>query len=197
MSSANISPDAGEVPALDLHIVPGCGAVLLLLVAGVAAVKPVRFDYVQSGHRITLNANIKAASRTSPRISPRSRRNSSRPMRNSPRPGECARFCCRKSRDAIDANASISSEVTKITLETGRGQNSRVPIPGKPNRQQCNPRVPHPVMNQRGGALTDEQKKRSRTDEANEQSTDTQSNTTTIQAESDAKARVPGPPSPW
>ena len=46
-------------------------------------------------------------------------------------------------KDAIDTNASISSELTKITLKQAEAQNS-VPIPGKPSRHS-NPRILHPM----------------------------------------------------
>ena len=74
------------------RIVLACGAVLLLLVAGVAAVNlsaSITFNQATA----SLNANIKAAQDESTDITTLKAQ-----QRNSPRPGEGARFCCRKSR---------------------------------------------------------------------------------------------------
>ena len=79
-------------------------------------------------------------------------------------------------KDAIDTNASISSELTKITLKQAEAQNSGSDSGQAQSVQQSENSSSNA---KKGGAMTDEQKKQvEELMKANQQSTDTQSNTT-------------------
>ena len=97
-------------------------------------------------------------------------------------------------KDAIDTNASISSELTKITLKQAEAQNSGSDSGQAQSAQQSENSSSNA---KKGGALTDEQKKQvEELMKANQQSTDTQSNTT----QSEQKAtqnKGTGATKPW
>lgn len=97
-------------------------------------------------------------------------------------------------KDAIDTNASISSELTKITLKQAEAQNSGSDSGASPVGTAIREFF---IQCQKGGALTDEQKKQvEELMKANQQSTDTQSNTT----QSEQKAtqnKGTGATKPW
>ena len=79
-------------------------------------------------------------------------------------------------KDAIDTDAAISSERTKITLKQAEAQNSGS---GSGQAQSAQQSESSSANAKKGGALTDEQKKQvEELMKANQQSTDTQSNTT-------------------
>ena len=152
------------------RIVLACGAVLLLLVAGVAAVNlsaSITFNQATA----SLNANIKAA-----------------------QDGRMRTLLLPQVKDAIDTNASISSELTKITLKQAEAQNSGSDSGQAQSAQQSENSSSNA---KKGGALTDEQKKQvEELMKANQQSTDTQSNTT----QSEQKAtqnKGTGATKPW
>ncbi len=118
--------------------------------------KPVRFDYVQSGHRIIERQYRSGSGR--PRISPRSRRNSSRPTRNSTRPGECAHFFCRKSRTPSTPMLRFL-RADKDHPETGRGAEQRFRFWASPVGTAIREFF---IQCQKGRALTDEQEEAGR-----------------------------------
>lgn len=155
--------------------------------------KPVRFDYVQSGHRIIERQFQSGSGRVhgyhhAQGATAADRRAIRRGRANAPR------FCCPQVKDAIDANASISSELTKITLKQAEAQNSGSDSGQAQSAQQSESSSSNA---KKGGALTDEQKKQvEELMKANQQSTDTQSNTT----QSEQKAtqnKGTGATKPW
>ena len=159
------------------RIVLACGAVLLLLVAGVAAVNlsaSITFNQATA----SLNANIKAA-QTDAQFD---------------EAGRMRTLLLPQVKDAIDTNASISSELTKITLKQAEAQNSGSDSGQAQSAQQSENSSSNA---KKGGALTDEQKKQvEELMKANQQSTDTQSNTT----QSEQKAtqnKGTGATKPW
>ena len=160
------------------RIVLACGTVLLLLVAGVAAVNlsaSITFNQATA----SLNANIKAAQDESTDIT------TLKAQQQQPDA---------QVKDAIDTNASISSELTKITLKQAEAQNSGSDSGQAQSAQQSENSSSNA---KKGGALTDEQKKQvEELMKANQQSTDTQSNTT----QSEQKAtqnKGTGATKPW
>ena len=162
------------------RIVLACGAVLLLLVAGVAAVNlsaSITFNQATA----SLNANIKAAQQqqTDAQFN---------------EAGRMRTLLLPQVKDAIDTNASISSELTKITLKQAEAQNSGSDSGQAQSAQQSENSSSNA---KKGGALTDEQKKQvEELMKANQQSTDTQSNTT----QSEQKAtqnKGTGATKPW
>lgn len=154
--------------------------------------KPVRFDYVQSGHRIIERQyqsdsgrvhgyhHAQGATAADRRAIRRGRAN--------------AHASVPQVKDAIDTNASISSELTKITLKQAEAQNSGSDSGQAQSAQQSESSSSNA---KKGGALTDEQKKQvEELMKANQQSTDTQSNTT----QSEQKAtqnKGTGATKPW
>lgn len=175
------------------RIVLACGTVLLLLVAGVAAVNlsaSITFNQATA----SLNANIKAAQDESTDITTlkAQQQQTDAPIRRGR--ANAHGFCCPQVKDAIDANASISSELTKITLKQAEAQNSGSDSGQAQSAQQSESSSSNA---KKGGALTDEQKKQvEELMKANQQSTDTQSNTT----QSEQKAtqnKGTGATKPW
>ena len=168
------------------RIVLACGAVLLLLVAGVAAVNlsaSITFNQATA----SLNANIKAAQDESTDITTLK----AQQQQTDAQFAEAGRM---QVKDAIDTNASISSELTKITLKQAEAQNSGSDSGQAQSAQQSENSSSNA---KKGGALTDEQKKQvEELMKANQQSTDTQSNTT----QSEQKAtqnKGTGATKPW
>ena len=108
------------------RIVLACGAVLLLLVAGVAAVNlsaSITFNQATA----SLNANIKAAQDESTDITTLKAQQQQTDAQFD-EAGRMRTLLLPQVKDAIDTNASISSELTKITLKR------RTRVPGLPSR---------------------------------------------------------------
>ena len=174
------------------RIVLACGAVLLLLVAGVAAVNlsaSITFNQATA----SLNANIKAAQDESTDITTlKAQQQQTDAQFNEA--GRMRTLLLPQVKDAIDTNASISSELTKITLKQAEAQNSGSDSGQAQSAQQSENSSSNA---KKGGALTDEQKKQvEELMKANQQSTDTQSNTT----QSEQKAtqnKGTGATKPW
>ena len=171
------------------RIVLACGAVLLLLVAGVAAVNlsaSITFNQATA----SLNANIKAAQDESTDITTLKAQQHAQ----FDEAGRMRTLLLPQVKDAIDTNASISSELTKITLKQAEAQNSGSDSGQAQSAQQSENSSSNA---KKGGALTDEQKKQvEELMKANQQSTDTQSNTT----QSEQKAtqnKGTGATKPW
>ena len=170
------------------RIVLACGAVLLLLVAGVAAVNlsaSITFNQATA----SLNANIKAAQDESTDITTLKAQQQQTDAQFD-EAGRMRTLLLPQVKDAIDTNASISSELTKITLKQAEAQNS--------GQAQSAQQSENSSSNaKKGGALTDEQKNQvEELMKANQQSTDTQSNTT----QSEQKAtqnKGTGATKPW
>ena len=104
------------------RIVLACGAVLLLLVAGVAAVNlsaSITFNQATA----SLNANIKAAQDESTDITTLKAQQQQTDAQFA-EAGRMRTLLLPQVKDAIDTNASISSELTKITLKQAEAQNS-------------------------------------------------------------------------
>lgn len=156
------------------RIVLACGAVLLLLVAGVAAVNlsaSITFNQATA----SLNANIKAAQDESTDITTLKAQQQQTDAQFD-EAGRMRTLLLPQVKDAIDTNASISSELTKITLKQAEAQNSGSDSGQAQSVQQSENSSSNA---KKGGALTDEQKKQvEELMKANQQSTDTQSNTT-------------------
>ena len=174
------------------RIVLACGAVLLLLVAGVAAVNlsaSITFNQATA----SLNANIKAAQDESTDITTLKAQQQQTDAQFA-EAGRMRTLLLPQVKDAIDANASISSELTKITLKQAEAQNSGSDSGQAQSAQQSESSSSNA---KKGGALTDEQKKQvEELMKANQQSTDTQSNTT----QSEQKAtqnKGTGATKPW
>ena len=103
------------------RIVLACGAVLLLLVAGVAAVNlsaSITFNQATA----SLNANIKAAQDESADITTLKAQQQQTDAQFA-ETGRMRTLLLPQVKDAIDTNASISSELTKITLKQAEAQN--------------------------------------------------------------------------
>ena len=97
------------------RIVLACGAVLLLLVAGVAAVNlsaSITFNQATA----SLNANIKAAQDESTDITTLKAQQQQTDAQFD-EAGRMRTLLLPQVKDAIDTNASISSELTKLTLK--------------------------------------------------------------------------------
>ena len=172
------------------RIVLACGAVLLLLVAGVAAVNlsaSITFNQATA----SLNANIKAAQDESTDITTLK---AQQQQTDAQFAGLLRTLLLPQGKDSIDTNASISSELTKITLKQAEAQNSGSDSGQAQSAQQSENSSSNA---KKGGALTDEQKKQvEELMKANQQSTDTQSNTT----QSEQKAtqnKGTGATKPW
>lgn len=104
------------------RIVLACGTVLLLLVAGVAAVNlsaSITFNQATT----SLNANIKAAQDESTDITTLKAQQQQTDAQFA-EAGRMRTLLLPQVKDAIDTNASISSELTKITLKQAEAQNS-------------------------------------------------------------------------
>ena len=171
------------------RIVLACGAVLLLLVAGVAAVNlsaSITFNQATA----SLNANIKAAQDESTDITTLK----AQQQQTDAQFNEAGRMRTLLLPQVKDTNASISSELTKITLKQAEAQNSGSDSGQAQSAQQSENSSANA---KKGGALTDEQKKQGEElMTANQQSTDTQSNTT----QSEQKAtqnKGTGATKPW
>nr|WP_230310355.1 DUF6466 family protein [Bifidobacterium longum] len=174
------------------RIVLACGAVLLLLVAGVAAVNlsaSITFNQATA----SLNANIKAAQDESADITTLKAQQQQTDAQFA-ETGRMRTLLLPQVKDAIDTNASISSELTKITLKQAEAQNRGSDSGQAQSAQQSESTSSNA---KKGGALTDEQKKQvEELMKANQQSTDTQSNTT----QSEQKAtqnKGTGATKPW
>ena len=174
------------------RIVLACGAVLLLLVAGVASVNlsaSITFNQATA----SLNANIKAAQDESTDITTLKAQQQQTDAQFD-EAGRMRTLLLPQVKDAIDTNASISSELTKITLKQAEAQNSGSDSGQAQSAQQSENSSSNA---KKGGALTDEQKKQvEELMKANQQSTDTQSNTT----QSEQKAtqnKGTGATKPW
>ena len=174
------------------RIVLACGAVLLLLVAGVAAVNlsaSITFNQATA----SLNANIKAAQDESTDITTLKAQQQQTDAQFD-EAGRMRTLLLPQVKDAIDTNASISSELTKITLKQAEAQNSGSDSGQAQSAQQSENSSSNA---KKGGALTDEQKKQvEELMKTNQQSTDTQSNTT----QSEQKAtqnKGTGATKPW
>lgn len=172
------------------RIVLACGAALLLLVAGVASVNlsaSITFNQATA----SLNANIKAAQDESTDITTLKAQQQQTDAQFA-EAGRMRTLLLPQVKDAIDTNASISSELTKITLKQAEAQNS-----GSGQAQSAQQSESSSSNAKKGGALTDEQKKQvEELMKANQQSTDTQSNTT----QSEQKAtqnKGTGATKPW
>ena len=172
------------------RIVLACGgAVLLLLVAGVAAVNlsaSITFNQATA----SLNANIKAAQDESTDITTLKAQQQQTDAQFD-EAGRMRTLLLPQVKDAIDTNASISSELTKITLKQAEAQNSGSDSGQAQSAQQSENSSSNA---KKGGALTDEQKKQvEELMKANQQS---QSNTT----QSEQKAtqnKGTGATKPW
>ncbi|MEO2399031.1 DUF6466 family protein [Bifidobacterium longum] len=165
---------------------------MLLLVAGVAAVNlsaSITFNQATA----SLNANIKAAQDESTDITTFKAQQQQTDAQFA-EAGRMRTLLLPQVKDAIDANASISSELTKITLKQAEAQNSGSDSGQAQSAQQSESSSSNA---KKGGALTDEQKKQvEELMKANHQSTDTQSNTT----QSEQKAtqnKGTGATKPW
>ena len=136
------------------RIVLACGTVLLLLVAGVAAVNlsaSITFNQATA----SLNANIKAAQDESTDITTlKAQQQQTDAQFNEA--GRMRTLLLPQVKDAIDTNASISSELTKITLKQAEAQNSGSDSGQAQSAQQSENSSSNA---KKGGALTDEQKK--------------------------------------
>ena len=163
------------------RIVLACGAVLLLLVAGVAAVNlsaSITFNQATA----SLNANIKAAQDESTDITTLKAQQQQTDAQFD-EAGRMRTLLLPQVKDAIDANASISSELTKITLKQAEAQNSGSDSGQAQSAQQSE-------------SSSSNAKKVEELMKANQQSTDTQSNTT----QSEQKAtqnKGTGATKPW
>ena len=175
------------------RIVLACGAVLLLLVAGVAAVNlsaSITFNQATA----SLNANIKAAQDESTDITTLKAQQQQTDAQFD-EAGRMRTLLLPQVKDAIDTNASISSELTKITLKQAEAQNSGSDSGQAQSAQQSE----NSSSNAKKGRRVDR-----RTEEAGRgadegpisKSTDTQSNTT----QSEQKAtqnKGTGATKPW
>ena len=136
------------------RIVLACGTVLLLLVAGVAAVNlsaSITFNQATA----SLNANIKAAQDESTDITTLKAQQQQTDAQFA-EAGRMRTLLLPQVKDAIDTNASDSGQAQSAQQSESSSANAK-----------------------KGGALTDEQKKQvEELMKANQQSTDTQSNTT-------------------
>lgn len=151
---------------------------LLTAVAGVAAVNlsaTITFNQATA----SLNANIKAAQDESTDVSTLHAQQEQTDAQFA-EAGQMRGVLLPQIRDAIDANASISSQLTKITLKKAEAQTE-----GNTSSQSTEPQQADESSSsnaKRGGALTEEQKKQvEELMKANQQSTDTQTNTKTEQ----------------
>lgn len=150
---------------------------LLTAVAGVAAVNlsaTLTFNQATA----SLNANIKAAQDASTDVSTLHAQQEQTDAQFA-EAGQMRGVLLPQIRDAIDANASISSQLTKITLKKAEaqteGNTSQSTEPQQADESSSS-------NAKRGGALTEEQKKQvEELMKANQQSTDTQTNTKTEQ----------------
>ena len=136
------------------RIVLACGTVLLLLVAGVAAVNlsaSITFNQATA----SLNANIKAAQDESTDITTLKAQQQQTDAQFA-EAGRMRTLLLPQVKDAIDTNASISSELTKITLKQAEAQNSG---PDSGQAQSAQQSESSSANAKKGGALTDEQKK--------------------------------------
>lgn len=84
--------------------------------------KPVRFDYVQSGHRI-IERQYQSGSDESTDITTLKAQQQQTDAQFD-EAGRMRTLLLPQVKDAIDTNASISSELTKITLKQAEAQNS-------------------------------------------------------------------------
>ena len=172
------------------RIVLACGTVLLLLVAGVAAVNlsaSITFNQATA----SLNANIKAAQDESTDSTKAQQQQTDAQFAEA---GRMRTLLLPQVKDAIDTNASISSELTKITLKQAEAQNSGSDSGQAQSAQQSESSSANA---KKGDALTDEQKKQvEELMKANQQSTDTQSNTTQSKQKATQNKGI-GATKPW
>ncbi|PLS25470.1 cell surface protein [Bifidobacterium imperatoris] len=166
-------------------------AVLLLAAAGVTAVNlsaALAFNQATA----SLSANLKAAQDTSTDVTTLNAQQQQTDAQFA-EAGQMRAVLLPQIRDAIDTNASISSELTKITLKQAEVQQN-----GESSQAQAAQQSDSSSKSnaKKGGALTEEQKKQvEELMKANQQSTDTQSNTKSEQKTSQNKGN--GTTKPW
>lgn len=166
-------------------------AVLLLAAAGVTAVN---LSAVLAFNQATasLSANLKAAQDTSTDVTTLNAQQQQTDAQFA-EAGQMRAVLLPQIRDAIDTNASISSKLTKITLKQAEVQQN-----GESSQAQAAQQSDSSSKSnaKKGGALTEEQKKQvEELMKANQQSTDTQSNTKSEQKTSQNKGN--GTTKPW
>nr|WP_240541108.1 DUF6466 family protein [Bifidobacterium colobi] len=176
---------------LGLRIALVIAAVLLLVIAGLAAVNlsaAVKFNQATT----SLNANIKAAQDESTDLSTLNAQQQQTDAQFA-EAGQMRSALLPQIRDAIDANASVSAELTKITLKKVEAQQTG----STENQTEANGSASSSKKNaKKGGSLTEEQKKQvEELMKANQQSTDTQANTKKEQKETQSKTN--GTTKPW
>ena len=189
-NAANVR--AARTP-LGVRIVLIVGAVLLAVVAGVAAVN---LSATATFNRATdsLNANIKAAqSETADADTLHAQQQQTDAQFEEA--GRLRTLLLPQVRDAIDANASVSAQLTKITQQRVEAQQG-----GRSGTQNAQPNNgSSSSKTKKGGSLTDEQKKQvEELMKANQQSTDSQSNTTdTTKKQTEQKNNGTDATKPW
>nr|WP_221339819.1 DUF6466 family protein [Bifidobacterium felsineum] len=191
MSASDTTPAFRARVSLGVRIALIIAAIVLVAVAGIAAANlsaAAKFNQATS----TLNANIKAAQQESTDITTLHAQQQQTDAQFA-EAGQMRAVLLPQIRDAIDANASISSELTKITLKQAEAQqngdvSSETAAQQAGNTSKSNAK--------KGGALTEEQKKQvEELMKANQQSTDTQSNTKSEQKAQQNKGS--GATKPW
>ncbi|WP_152209078.1 DUF6466 family protein [Bifidobacterium cebidarum] len=164
---------------------------MLTALAGIAAVNlsaAVKFNQATS----SLNANIKAAQQESTDINTLHAQQQQTDAQFA-EAGQMRTVLLPQIRDAIDANASVSSELTKITLKQAEVQQNGDSSSETAAQQSGNVSKSNA---KKGGALTEEQKKQvEELMKANQQSTDTQSNAKSEQKTQQNKGS--GSTKPW
>ncbi|KFI93006.1 cell surface elastin binding protein EbpS [Bifidobacterium saguini DSM 23967] len=166
-------------------------AVLLLAAAGVTAVN---LSAVLAFNQATasLSANLKAAQDTSTDVTTLNAQQQQTDAQFA-EAGQMRAVLLPQIRDAIDTNASISSKLTKITLKQAEVQQNGESSQAEAAQQSGSSSKSNA---KKGGALTEEQKKQvEELMKANQQSTDTQSNTKSEQKTSQNKGN--GTTKPW
>lgn len=162
---------------------------LLTAVAGVAAVNlsaTLTFNQATA----SLNANIKAAQDESTDVSTLHAQQEQTDAQFA-EAGQMRGVLLPQIRDAIDTNASISSQLTKITLKKAEAQTEGNTAQSAEPQQADGSSSSN---TKQGGVLTEEQKKQvEELMKANQQSTDTQTNTKTEQSTDQNKGNTTKP----
>ncbi|PJM79549.1 DUF6466 family protein [Bifidobacterium scaligerum] len=151
---------------------------MLIVVAGVAAVN---LSASRSFNQATksLNANIKAAQDDSTDITTLHAQQQQTDAQFA-EAGRMRSLLLPSIRDAIDANADISSKLTKITLKRAEAQSNGTGTDNAQAQQQTDSST---SQSKKGGSLTEAQKKQvEELLKANQQSTDTQSDATSSES---------------
>ncbi|KAB7789089.1 cell surface protein [Bifidobacterium cebidarum] len=191
MNASDIAHSSRARVSVGVRITLIIAAVVLTALAGIAAVNlsaAVKFNQATS----SLNANIKAAQQESTDINTLHAQQQQTDAQFA-EAGQMRTVLLPQIRDAIDANASVSSELTKITLKQAEVQQNGDSSSETAAQQSGNVSKSNA---KKGGALTEEQKKQvEELMKANQQSTDTQSNAKSEQKTQQNKGS--GSTKPW